>query len=60
MTRYKLDLEYAKHPGEHPVSIYLDKVNIDPKGYRVAEFHGRSLGSLLRKMAKRIEEEESA
>lgn len=55
MTRYIIDIEENNiDQGEKPLSVYLRKVNIDPKGYKLIETHGKSLRSLLNRCVNRI------
>ena len=58
MERYIIDIEYNP-PGEHPVSVYLRKVNIDSKGYQIGEYHGKTLAAQLSKVKTEIMEQET-
>lgn len=44
--------------GEHPINIYLRKVNIDPKGYPIGEYHGKSLVAGLNEVKQIILKQE--
>ena len=52
---YQTWIEHNDNPGYHPISVYV-KQGSGNQAIEVAEFHGKSLVSLIRKAAKRIAE----
>jgi len=60
MERYIIDVESSDNAGEWPVSVYVKKVNIDPKGYAFCEGHGKTLAIALRKAMTNLVEKENS